>query len=398
MRQIQCATLTPFVWQRYTSPMVNRRLFLQTGFAGMIQAQRPESAKTYRVCLIGDTGHGNFGHDWDVAWRTVPNTQVVAVADPDESGRRNAMNRSGAPRGYADYREMLAKEMPNIVTICPRWADQRVAMVTAAAETGAHVLVEKPFASTLGDADTLVTLTERRGIRVQVGHTARLAPVSIRVHELLQEGELGVLMEIRARGKEDLRAGGEDMMVLGTHDFDLMRYFAGDPRWVFADVTEKGRPARVSHRTSELIGPVAGDEIASMFMFANGVHGYFASKASDVQTGKRCGVTLYGSKAVAYLPLDVAPSPAPYVLRNAAWVGEGKSDSWERIGYPPGGMPLTREQANIWMAADLLCAIEQHREPVCSARDGRWAIEMATGIYQSSLGGQRVSFPLTDRR
>ena len=205
-------------------------------------------------------------------------------------------------------------------------------------------------------------------------------------------------MEIRARGKEDLRAGGEDMMVLGTHDFDLMRYFAGDPRWVFADVTEKGRPARVSHRTSELIGPVAGDEIASMFMFANGVHGYFASKASDVQTGKRCGVTLYGSKAVAYLPLDVAPSPAPYVLRNAAWVGEGKSDSWERIGYPPGGMPLTREQANIWMAADLLCAIEQHREPVCSARDGRWAIEMATGIYQSSLGGQRVSFPLTDRR
>src|ERR1035441_5705773 len=398
MRQIQSATFTPFVWQRYTSPMVNRRLFLQTGFAGMIQAQRPESAKTYRVCLIGDTGHGNFGHDWDVAWRTVPNTQVVAVADPDESGRRNAMNRSGAPRGYADYREMLAKEMPNIVTICPIWADQRVAMVTAAAETGAHVLVEKPFASTLGDADTLVTLTERRGIRVQVGHTARLAPVSIRVHELLQEGELGVLMEIRARGKEDLRAGGEDMMVLGTHDFDLMRYFAGDPRWVFADVTEKGRPARVSHRTSELIGPVAGDEIASMFMFANGVHGYFASKASDVQTGKRCGVTLYGSKAVAYLPLDVAPSPAPYVLRNAAWVGEGKSDSWERIGYPPGGMPLTREQANIWMAADLLCAIEQHREPVCSARDGRWAIEMATGIYQSSLGGQRVSFPLTDRR
>ena len=117
-----------------------------------------------------------------------------------------------------------------------------------------------------------------------------------------------------------------------------------------------------------------------------------------MQTGKRCGVTLYGSKAVAYLPLDVAPSPAPYVLRNAAWVGEGKSDSWERIGYPPGGMPLTREQANIWMAADLLCAIEQHREPVCSARDGRWAIEMATGIYQSSLGGQRVSFPLTDRR
>ena len=46
---------------------------------------------------------------------------------------------------------------------------------------------------------------------------------------MLREGRLGQLLEIRARGKEDTRAGGEDLIVLGTHCFDLMRYFAGDP-------------------------------------------------------------------------------------------------------------------------------------------------------------------------
>ena len=49
------------------------------------------------------------------------------------------------------------------------------------------------------------------------------------------------------------------------------------------------------------------------------------------------------------------------------------------------------------MAADLLDAIEKNRDPICSARDGRWTIEMVTGIYQSSLKRMPVTFPLADR-
>ena len=50
------------------------------------------------------------------------------------------------------------------------------------------------------------------------------------------------------------------------------------------------------------------------------------------------------------------------------------------------------------MAADLIEAIETGREPVCSARDGRWAVEMVMGVYQSQLTGGRVPLPLRDRR
>jgi hypothetical protein len=99
--------------------------------AGLTSAQSAPTRR-YRVAIIGHTGRGNYGHDWDLTWNSIPNAEVVAVADPDETGRTRALPRSRGRKGYADYREMLGKERPDIVTICPRWLDQRVAMVTAA--------------------------------------------------------------------------------------------------------------------------------------------------------------------------------------------------------------------------------------------------------------------------
>ena len=52
------------------------------------------------------------------------------------------MQRCRAARGYRDYREMLSKEKPDLVSIGPRWTDQRRDMVTAAAEAGAHIMLE----------------------------------------------------------------------------------------------------------------------------------------------------------------------------------------------------------------------------------------------------------------
>src|SRR4051812_35864831 len=143
---------------------MNRRSFVQMASAGALYGQIAR-AEAYRVVLIGDTGHGNYGHDWDIAWKAVPNTRVVAVADPDNTGRQRAMARSGAAQGYGDYREMLAKEKPDIVTICTRWPEHRLAMLTAAAEVKAHVLTEKPFARTLEEADAMVAVAERHGIK-----------------------------------------------------------------------------------------------------------------------------------------------------------------------------------------------------------------------------------------
>ena len=74
-------------------------------------------AKTYRVAVIGRTGKGNYGHGLDVVWKELDNVEIVAVADPDEKGRAAAAKRLGAKNAYADYRTMLEKEKPQIVSV-----------------------------------------------------------------------------------------------------------------------------------------------------------------------------------------------------------------------------------------------------------------------------------------
>jgi predicted dehydrogenase len=369
---------------------MQRRVFLMAAAA---------ATRKYRAVIIGDTGRGNYGHGWEMSWSQLPQVEVAAVADPDQAAGEKTRERCGAKKLYRDYREMIVREKPDIVTIGPRWCDQRFEMIKAAVDVGAHILVEKPLAASLEEADRIVALIESKRVKCAVGHTARVMSVTSRVRDMLGAGELGTLQELRGRGKEDKRAGGEDLIVLGTHVFDLMRYYAGDPQWVFAHVTQGAGELRrdMMRQASEPVGQIGGDQIAAMFLFPNGVHGYFGSKPSEVVTGRRFGLTLAGSKGWTFVPLNAVPSDEPYVLRSAAWVPE-KGEAWERVPYTAGSKPKTRELTNHLTAVDLLEAIEKDRPPVCSARDGLWTIEMVAGIYQSQLtGNTKVQFPLRER-
>ncbi len=97
----------------------------------------------HKVAIIGSTGRGDYGHGLDGVWKTLPECEVVGVADADAAGRAKAIERTGAARGYADYREMLDKERPQIVAVCPRWVDQHRDMALACAEYGCHMYMEK---------------------------------------------------------------------------------------------------------------------------------------------------------------------------------------------------------------------------------------------------------------
>ncbi len=374
-----------------------RRHFLAASGAAAVPLR---AAPRYRVGVIGHTGRGNYGHGIGDVWPAFPQTQVVAVADPDSEGRARAQERTGAGKAYADYRELLDREKPDIVSICPRHTDQRLEMVTAAARAGCHMYLEKPFAGTLTDADRMVKAIREAGVRVQIAHQMRRSPFTLKALALISAGEIGEIHEVRGRGKEDFRAGGEDLVVLGSHIFDMMRAVLGDPQWVFAHVTTDGQELEFDHLTKprEPIGPVAGRQMSAMFSFGSGRHGFFGTKKSGVTHPWRFGTHVYGTKGRIFLPNQIYGADSEgFILRSPAWIPDNDNE-WEPLEPEHRSFGDDRYlTANALMVEDLLDSIEQNREPACSERAGRWTIEMTQGMYASQLGHAVKDFPLTDR-
>src|SRR5687768_4139235 len=91
---------------------------LAPGLAPQSAPRKPPAGK-WQGAIIGRTGQGDYGHGLDIIFSGRDDIELVAIADPDETGRKKAVERSKAPREYADYREMLAKEKPQLVCLAP---------------------------------------------------------------------------------------------------------------------------------------------------------------------------------------------------------------------------------------------------------------------------------------
>jgi predicted dehydrogenase len=351
-------------------------------------------AKNYRVAVIGRTGRGNYGHNLDAAWKDWPGVEIVAVADENAEGLNKAAERLGVRATYSDYAQMLRQERPDIAVVAPRWVDCHLDMALAAAEAHASIFMEKPMARTPAECDRIIDACDRVHVKVCVAHNMRVCPILDVVQQRIAEGVIGDLQEIRGRGKEDRRAGGEDLMVLGTHVFDLMRRFGGDPLWAFGRVTAGGHEITrkdVVMDGPEGLGPIAGDAIAGVYAFANGLTGYFGSKRSSETSGKRFGVDLYGSRGI--LAVRAAHVPAVYHLDSVVWTDA----AWKPLAMLENTPPRSQLEANQLLVTDLLEAIENDREPQAGGRTARWTIEMAMALYASQRTGRRVSFPLKRR-
>ena len=222
----------------------------------------------------------------------------------------------------------------------------------------------------------------------------RMMPVIVRLKQAIAEGLLGELVELRAYGKQDSRAGGEDMMVLGSHLFDLMRLFLGDPLWCTARVLWQGHDITLGDRriVQDNVGYVAGDQVFAQFGFANGMNATFTSDAKLRETVGHWGIEFYGSKAVARINCDISPNV--FVRRSTAWKAEGKTDRWEPLDAPLVNSPPAHNPGPV---GDWLDAIARDREPECSGRNGAWAVEMVMAVYRAALSRERVVFPLKER-
>jgi len=354
----------------------------------------------YRACIIGDTRQGGYGHELHLAWSKRKDVEVVGLADPDEKGRKEHAAAAGAKRTYAGYREMLEKEKPDLVSVGPRWTVNHRDYLLACAEVGAHGYLEKPISTDLTEADEMVEAIEKRNLKWAIAHQKRMTPTIQHTKKLVfEKGLIGDVLELRGRGKEDQRAGGEDLIVLGTHIFDLMLFFMGKAEWCASDIRVDGRPATKSdvRQPSEPLGPILGNQIQSTFGFRNGVPGYFSSRLNPDGNGGRWGLDIYGTRGIVTLRIEVLP--VIYWAESTSWEQGKKKLEWKPL---PDAPVLESDNPSVDMNAfaidDLMAAIEEDREPQVSVQSGRDSYEMIQAVYAAHIHGGRVDLPLENRR
>lgn len=386
--------------------MTTRRTFLAQSLAvAAAPAILGQSAKRgFRVGVIGHTGRGNFGHGLDVVWNLLDGTSIAAVADANAGGLAKAGKRLKVEKGYDDYREMLEREKPEIVAVCPRHVDQRVPMITAACEAGAKgIYVEKPFVRSPEEGDQIARACSKAGTKLAIAHRNRYHPVLPTLKKLLGDGLIGEVLELRGRGKEDRRGGGEDLWVLGTHVFDLFHNLAGKPLTCSAEMLEGGRPVTKKdvYEGNEGLGPLAGDEIHARWRMTNGWTAYFDSVRNRGRREAAFGLQIIGNKGVIDIRND--REPLVHFMEKSPWEPAQANREWIPVSSAGVGAPEPHDvrgtiHNHLAAARDLIAAIQEDRPPLCDLEAGRMTAEFACSVFESHrLGGKIVKMPLGTR-
>jgi len=365
------------------------------------ETRPPLLKRTLKAAIIGHTGRGDYGHELDEIFIDREDLELVAIADADETGLRKTENKLAPVRGYRDYQKLLATEKPDLVCVAPRHADQHKAMALASLHAGAHILLDKPFVRDLSEADEILKAAASKNLKVTVAHQMRLAPNVTHLRDVIRGGMIGRLLEIRAWGKQDHRAGGEDMMVLGVHQFDLMRMFAGDPLSCSARILQGGREFNVDDARvpEENVGPVAGDEIIAHFTFSNGVEATWTSRHPLREQVGNWAIEFQGSAGAARINCNIPP--LTFVSRKTPWDTNGRLETWE----PLVNDPLRNDRQarynfhteNARVVDDWINAIRTDNTPICNGENASHAIEMVMAVYRAALAHQRIQLPLKNR-
>jgi predicted dehydrogenase len=184
---------------------------------------------------VGQIGVGHNGGAFVRAYTAAEAAELVAICDLDEGRAREHAARFGVPHVYTDYREMLAREELDLVSV--HTPDHlHVEPAVAALEAGAHLFCEKPLANDMEGCRRIVEAARRAGPqrKMMCGHVLRFNPVFAAVKGLIEEGVLGALFYLEGDYIHDLRFQTgwnleEEVPMIGggCHPIDIMQWWAG---------------------------------------------------------------------------------------------------------------------------------------------------------------------------
>jgi predicted dehydrogenase len=215
----------------------SRRTLLAGGAASLALADTAPirlPAKV-RLGIIGLVGHTS---EITGPLASLPDVELVAVADPDRAGctRLAAGARFPAATIYDDYRAMLNREKLDMVGVCND-NGARAAAVLACAERKVHVIAEKPLAVNRADFERVRSAVAANGIKLSMLLPMRFAPQFAAMRRIVQSGEIGEVAQIESqksyrtqnweKWKSRYASYGSTILWIGPHSVDLMRHIGG---------------------------------------------------------------------------------------------------------------------------------------------------------------------------
>ena len=180
---------------------------------------------------VAVVGVGNMGRHHARNYHELPDADLRAVVDGDPARAEEMASRFGA-KAYPTVEALLEAEPElNAVSVAvPTSAHAAVARTLL--EAGKHVLVEKPIAPTIAEADELIALAAERGLVLAVGHVERFNPAVRELRRLIDEGRIGSILSLVARRVGVMPPQVKDANViidLAVHDVDIFGYLLDEP-------------------------------------------------------------------------------------------------------------------------------------------------------------------------
>lgn len=317
-------------------------------------------------------------HAWSYArvLKELEEAELVAIYDDDPERLKEAAQKFNVKDTYSDYHALLKRDDIDAVIITSENA-KHVDQAIAAAEAGKHMIVEKPIATTLEDADKMVNAAKKAGVKFQTAFVMRYHDATATIKQVLERGEIGEILVITTTnhgkypnlwfGDPEL-AGGGSVMDHTVHTADLMRWYTKDE--VEEVYAVSGKNIR-DYLTVEDTGLIS-------LKFRKGVIGSIDCSWSRPSTWPIWGDVWLGIIGTeGYIVVDA-------FRPNVDLVKEGERLQWVYFG----------SDCDKNMIADFIRVVREDEEPRASGWDGRQALEITLAAYESIKENRVVKLPL----
>jgi predicted dehydrogenase len=311
-------------------------------------------------------------------------------------------------KGYTDVSEMVSSEKIEVVIICTPHPFHRIPAI-AAMEAGAHVLIEKPFASSLEDCDAMLDAAKKFGKKIGVICQRRWYKPVQRVRAAIDQGKIGkpVFGTVNMLGWRDEKyyssdpwrgswdgEGGGVLVNQAPHQLDLLQWFMGEIEELY------GIASNLNHNYIEV-----EDTANAILKFKNGGIGNIIVSNSQ-KPGIYGKVHIHGSNGAS---VGVQTDGGAMFIAGMSNILEPPvNDLWTIPGEETMLKDMVKEDSEFFLSLqnpmeyfherqieDFLTAIIEKRKPLITGEDGRVTVEIFTAIYRSTRDNEPVKWPLS---